>query len=51
MVLEQVFSKNYWNIFKKDLFNYVLEFFSNWMILKELNHTFIALINEIKNPV
>jgi len=45
------FFKNYWNIIKKDLFNYILEFFTNGKILKELNHTFIALIPKIKNPV
>ena len=45
------FFKNYWNIIKNDLFNCIAEFFTNGNMLKELNHTFIALIPKIENPV
>jgi len=45
------FFKNYWHIIKKDLFNCIVEFFTKGKILKEINHTFIALILKTYNPV
>ena len=44
------FFKNYWKIVKNDLFNCILEFFLNGKILKEINHTFIALISKSNTP-
>ena len=44
------FFKNYWHVIKKDLFNCVIEFFTNGKILKEINHTFVALIPKKTNP-
>ena len=44
------FFKNYWHIIKNGLFNSVTEFFTNDKILKEINHTFIALILKVPNP-
>lgn len=44
------FFKNYWKIIKKDLFNCILEFFINGKILKEIKHTFIALIPKSNTP-
>ena len=45
------FFKTYWNIIKKDMFDCITEFFLTGKLLKELNHTFIALIPKIANPV
>ena len=45
------FFKNYWKIIKKDLFNCIFEFFLNGKILKEINHTFIALIPKSNTPI
>ena len=45
------FFKNYWSIIKNDLFNCIAEFFTNGKMLKELNHTFIALIPKNENLV
>ena len=44
------FFENYWHLIKKDFFNYILEFFMNGKILKEINHTFIALILKRNSP-
>ena len=44
------FFKHYWHLIKKDLFNCVLEFFVSGKILKEINHTFIALIAKTSSP-
>ena len=43
------FFKNYWQMIKKDLFNCILECFIEGKTLKEINHTFIALIPKIDN--
>jgi len=43
------FFKNYWSTVKNDLFNCTLEIFTNGKLLKEINHTFIALIPKIEN--
>ena len=42
--------KTYWSILKSDLFNNVVEFFRKGKLLKEINHTFLALIPKISNP-
>jgi len=44
------FFKTYWSILKSDLFNSVAEFFRNGKILKEINHTFLALIPKMSSP-
>ena len=44
------FFKTYWHILKGDLFDSVAEFFRNGELLKEVNHTFIALIPKVSNP-
>ena len=44
------FFKNYGQSIKKDLFSCILEFFMNGKILKEINHTFIALIPKTNSP-
>jgi len=44
------FFKQYWHIVEHDFYNYILEFFRNGKILREINHTFITLIPKIGNP-
>jgi len=45
------FFKNYWHLIKKNLFKCIYEFFTNGHLLKESNHTFIALNPKITNPL
>ncbi|GJW63854.1 hypothetical protein Tco_0115738 [Tanacetum coccineum] len=44
------FFKDAWEIVGSDVVNAVKEFFVNGKLLKELNHTVIALIPKIQNP-
>ena len=43
------FVKHYWHIIAKDMFNCILEFFTNRKILEGLNHTFATLICKVNN--
>nr|GEV14517.1 hypothetical protein [Tanacetum cinerariifolium] len=45
-----VFFKEAWTIIVDDVINAIGEFFRNGNILKELNHTIIALLPKIKSP-
>ncbi|GKA61099.1 hypothetical protein Tco_0760506 [Tanacetum coccineum] len=45
-----VFFKEVWGIVGNDVTNAVCEFFTNGKLLKELNHTIIALILKVKSP-
>ncbi|GJW40184.1 hypothetical protein Tco_0066029 [Tanacetum coccineum] len=44
------FFKEAWNVVANDVTNVICEFFRNGTLLKELNHTIIALIPKVKNP-
>jgi len=44
------FFKHYWDLVKDDFFQCILEFFRNGKLLKQINHTFIALIPKVENP-
>ena len=44
------FSKQYWEVVKNDFFNCIVEFFKNGQLLRQINHTFIALIPKRDNP-
>ncbi|GJT39303.1 hypothetical protein Tco_0939168 [Tanacetum coccineum] len=44
------FFKEAWGIVGNDVINVVCEFFTNGKLLKELNHTIIALIPKVKSP-
>ncbi|GJY89249.1 hypothetical protein Tco_0503877 [Tanacetum coccineum] len=44
------FFKEAWNVVANDVTNAICEFFRNGTLLKELNHTIIALIPKVKNP-
>nr|GEU39736.1 hypothetical protein [Tanacetum cinerariifolium] len=46
-----VFFKKGWNIVGDDICNAVCEFFSNGFLLKEINHTFLALIPKVSTPL
>ena len=46
----ETFFKTYWHLIKKDLLNCITEFFTYSHLLKEINHTFIALILKIGSP-
>ena len=38
------FFKNYWNVIQYDFYDSIREFFTQGKMLREINHTFIALI-------
>ena len=44
------FFKHYWDLINEDLYQCILEFFRNGRMLRQINHTFIALIPKIENP-
>ncbi|GJZ87804.1 3-ketoacyl-CoA synthase 11-like protein, partial [Tanacetum coccineum] len=46
-----VFFKKGWSIIGEDVCNAVRDFFSNGQILKEINHTFLALIPKVSTPL
>ncbi|GJT48009.1 hypothetical protein Tco_0974166 [Tanacetum coccineum] len=46
-----VFFKKGWNIVGDDICNAVRDFFSNGLLLKEINHTFLALIPKVPTPL
>nr|GEV62574.1 hypothetical protein [Tanacetum cinerariifolium] len=46
-----VFFKKGWNIAGDDICNAVRDFFSNGLLLKEINHTFLALIPKVSTPL
>ncbi|GKB20225.1 trichome birefringence-like protein 3, partial [Tanacetum coccineum] len=46
-----VFFKKGWSIIGPDICNAVRDFFSNGQILKEINHTFLALIPKVATPL
>ncbi|GJT61670.1 putative RNA-directed DNA polymerase, eukaryota, reverse transcriptase zinc-binding domain protein, partial [Tanacetum coccineum] len=43
--------KRYWDIFKNDVFNHVLEFFSTGFIPSRCNSSYITLIPKVINPM
>jgi len=45
------FFKHYWLIIKHDFYHCILEFFRHGKLLKQINHTFIALIPNIENAI
>ena len=44
------FFKKYWNIIQHDFYDSITEFFTRGKLLRQLNHTFIALIPKIDSP-
>ena len=44
------FFKHYWNLIKHDFYQYITEFFIHGKLLRQINHTFIALIPKKENP-
>nr|GEZ39445.1 hypothetical protein [Tanacetum cinerariifolium] len=46
-----LFFKESWNIIASDVTKAVKEFFTNGVLLKELNHTIIALIPKVNSPM
>ncbi|GJS27033.1 putative RNA-directed DNA polymerase, eukaryota, reverse transcriptase zinc-binding domain protein [Tanacetum coccineum] len=46
-----VFFKKGWSIVSQDVCNAVRDFFSNGFLLKEINHTFVALIPKVCTPL
>ncbi|GJU52672.1 aspartic peptidase [Tanacetum coccineum] len=46
-----VFFKKGWSIVNQDVCNAVRDFFSNGFLLKEINHTFVALIPNVCTPL
>ena len=44
------FFKKYWNIIQQEFYASTVEFFTQGKLLRQLNHTFIALIPKIDNP-
>ncbi|KAF7143420.1 hypothetical protein RHSIM_Rhsim05G0112800 [Rhododendron simsii] len=45
-----IFYQKYWDVVREDVFTGVNEFFQNGHILKEMNHTNVALIPKVNNP-
>nr|GEW67696.1 hypothetical protein [Tanacetum cinerariifolium] len=45
-----VFFKKSWNIVGEDVCSAIKDFFHNGKLLKEINHTFLALIPKVTNP-
>ncbi|GJY78270.1 methylenetetrahydrofolate reductase 1, partial [Tanacetum coccineum] len=45
-----VFFKRSWDVVGQDVCNAIREFFRNGKLLKEINHTFIALIPKVTTP-
>jgi hypothetical protein len=45
-----LFFKTYWSIVRLDVINFVQSFFRHGFLLKEFNHTHLALIPKIDNP-
>ncbi|GJW55345.1 hypothetical protein Tco_0099430 [Tanacetum coccineum] len=46
-----VFFKKGWSIIGPDICNVIRDFYSNGQILKEINHTFLALIPKVATPL
>ncbi|GKC89077.1 protein LAZ1 [Tanacetum coccineum] len=46
-----IFFKKGWSVVGDDICNAVHDFFSNGQILKEINHTFLALIPKVPTPI
>ncbi|GJW90740.1 putative RNA-directed DNA polymerase [Tanacetum coccineum] len=46
----KVFFKRSWDVVGQDVCNAIREFFRNGKLLKEINHTFIALIPKVTTP-
>ncbi|GJX41721.1 putative RNA-directed DNA polymerase [Tanacetum coccineum] len=46
-----IFFKKSWNIVGNDVCSAVREFFDNGQLLKEVNHTFLALIPKVSTPL
>ena len=44
------FFKKFWNIIQQDFYESMTEFFTQGKLLRQLNHTFIALIPKIDHP-
>jgi len=44
------FSKHYWNLIKNDFYQCISEFVIRGKMLRQINHTFIALIPKKENP-
>ena len=44
------FNKHYWELIKEDFYQCIVEFFMHGRLLKQINHTLIALISKIENP-
>jgi len=44
------FFKDFWDVLKVDLLNFLAEFYHNGKLTKGLNSTFIALIPKVENP-
>jgi len=44
------FSKHYWNLIKNDFYQCISKFFTRGKMLRQINHTFVALIPKRENP-
>jgi len=44
------FFKQYWDVVKNDFFNCIAELFEKGKLLRQINHTFLALIPKRDNP-
>ena len=44
------FFKRYWDVVKDDFFNCIVDFFKREHLLRQINHTFLALIPKRDNP-
>jgi len=44
------FFKHYWDVVKNDFFNCIVEFFKRGKLLRQINHTYLALIPKRDNP-
>jgi len=44
------FFKQYWDLVKNNFFNCIVEFFEKGKLLRQINHTFLALIPKRDNP-
>jgi len=49
MDLGHVFFQKHWTIVGNDVTNCISDFFQGGKMLKEINHTLIALISEVDN--
>lgn len=50
MDFQVFFYQKYWDVVGEDVFTAVNEFFQNGYILKEMNHTNVALVPKVNNP-